>query len=117
MAHAYEMPSQRAAPPEDDPVLKPYAELEAPGSLYVSGLAVLAPHRGRGIGTALMNRVDELAETKSLPRISLICFERNDRALAFYLERGFKVIASRPIVPHPSLHYQDGDALLLLCER
>lgn len=113
MAHAFAMTGDGSAPTEPDPVLRPYAELEDPGSLYLSGLAVEAPHRGRGIGGELMDCVEGLAFAKALPRVSLICFERNERALAFYRRRGFREIARRPLVPHPSLHYRDGDALLL----
>jgi len=116
MAHAFAMDADPDAPEEDDPVLRPYSELEDPGSLYVSGLAVHAPYRGRGIGSELMDCVDGLALAKGLPRISLICFEGNERALRFYRRRGFREIARRPIVPHPSLHYSDGDALLLVRE-
>ena len=61
-----------------------------------------------------MERVEGLARAKSLPRISLICFERNERALAFFLARGYQELARRPVVPHPTLHYRDGDALLLV---
>ena len=117
MAHAFPMaadPEPVAEPAgENDPVLRPYAELEDPGSLYLSGLAVEEAYRSTGIGAELMDCVEELARAKGLPRVSLICFGRNTRALAFYRRRGYREIARRPLVPHPSLHYADGDALLL----
>ena len=37
MAHAFEMPEPSVDDDETDPVLAPYAALEDPGSLYVSG--------------------------------------------------------------------------------
>ena len=114
MAHAFEMVPDPAPAEEQDPVLRPYAELEDPGSLYLSGLAVKPAHRDQGIGGGLMDCVEELARARGLPRLSLICFERNERALAFYRRRGYREIARRPVVPHPSLHYADGDALLLV---
>lgn len=114
MAHAFEMEADAEASVEEDPVLRPYAELEDPGSLYLSGLAVEGRHRGCGAGGALMDRVEELARAKGLPRVSLICFERNEGALKFYDRRGYQEIARRPLVPHPCLHYRDGDALLLV---
>jgi ribosomal protein S18 acetylase RimI-like enzyme len=55
-----------------------------------------------------------LALAKGLPRISLICFERNENAFEFYRKRGFQEIGRRPVVPHPPLHYQDGDAVLMV---
>ena len=113
MAHAFPMPPRAPHESEDDPVLAPYAELEDAGSLYLSGLAVDAAHRGRGIGGELMDHVEGLAIASGCPRVSLICFERNERAMAFYRRRGYREIGRRPIVPHPSLHYRDGDAVLL----
>ena len=113
MAHAYEMQVD-GGEPETDPVLAPYAALEEPGSLYISGLAVHAPFRSRGIGAALLDCVEALAFTRAIPHLSLICFERNIRAIDFYLRRGFRVADRRPIVPHPDLHYSGGDALLMM---
>lgn len=113
MAHAFPMPPRAPHEKEDDPVLAPYAELEDAGSLYLSGLAVDEAYRGHGIGGELMDRVEGLAAAAGSARVSLICFERNERAMAFYRRRGYREIARRPIVPHPSLRYRDGDAVLL----
>lgn len=114
MVHAFPMDPRAPGDIEEDPVLRPYAELEDPGSLYVSGLAVNEGERGRGIGAALMDRIAGEARAQGLPRLSLICFERNEAALRFYRRRGLREIARRKLVPHPSLHYADGDALLLV---
>ncbi len=116
MAHSFPMDADPAAEPESDPVLRPYAELEDYGSLYVSGVAVFPRHRGRGIGTRLMASVDERAHSLGRPRVSLICFEGNTEAMRLYRRLGFEEVARRPIVPHPLLHYGDGDALLLARE-
>lgn len=113
MAHAFPMPPRAPDESEDDPVLGPYAELEDAGSLYLSGLAVDAALRGRGIGGELMDRMEDLAIARGCPRVSLICFECNERAMAFYRRRGYREIGRRPIVPHASLRYRDGDAVLL----
>lgn len=114
MVHAFPMPKSAEGDAETDPVLRPYAELEDAGSLYISGLAVYARHRGHGIGSELMECAEALAFSRALPRLSLICFERNTHALAFYRKRGFREIGRRPVVPHPALHYDGGDALLLV---
>lgn len=113
MAHSYPMEQNPDAEPESDPVLRPYSELEDYGSLYISGLAVIEGHRNAGIGQALMEAVNGRARDLSLPRISLICLERNDGAMRLYRRLGFREIARRAIVPHPTLHYSDGDAVLL----
>lgn len=114
MVHAFPMQAREANDVESDPVLRPYAELEDPGSLYISGLAVYPQYRRQGIGDALMQRIETTARERALPRLSLICFERNEAALNFYLLRGYAIVARRPVVPHPALHYCDGDALLMV---
>ena len=113
MAHCYPMHVDPDAEPIADPVLRPAAELEDDGSLYLSGLAVLPEHRGRGIGSILLDAVEQRAKRLELPHVSLICFERNTRAMSLYRRRGYDELDRRPIVPHPCLHYTDGDAVLL----
>ena len=113
MAHCFAMEEDPDAEPEDDSVLKPYSELEDYGSLYLSGVAVFEQYRNAGIGKALMDAVNLRAKDLSLPRISLICFERNEGAMRLYERLGFRELDRRAVVPHPSLHYRDGDAVLL----
>ena len=113
MAHSFPMEADPDAEPESDPVLKPYSELEDYGSLYLSGIAVFEQCRNAGIGAAMMEAVNQRARDLSLPRISLICFERNKGAMRLYLRRGFRELDRRAVVPHPALHYRDGDAVLL----
>ena len=113
MAHSFEMEEDAEADAESDPVLKPYSELEDYGSLYLSGIAILDEHRKAGIGMALMGAVNQRAKNLSLPRISLICFEGNEGAMRLYQRLGFRELDRRAVVPHPALHYQDGDAVLL----
>lgn len=97
---------------EVDPVLRPYSELELPGSFYVSGLAVLPGHRDRGIGAGLLAAARERAQDLGLGQLSLICFAANTGARRLYERHGLEVIARRPIVPHPLIHVS-GDALLM----
>jgi len=123
MMHSYPMLPRDAARSADDangtdeqpdPVLHPYVELEDPGSLYVAGLAVYPEHRGRSLGRRLMAEARARAERLGLPRVSLICFQRNERAMQLYRRLGFVAVDRRPVVPHPCLEYRDGDALLLV---
>jgi ribosomal protein S18 acetylase RimI-like enzyme len=116
MAHSFPMERDENAAPETDPVLRPYSELEDYGSLYLSGLALLPTARGRGLGRRLMAGTEARAATLGLPRVSLICFERNEGAMRFYRRLGYRELDRRPVVPHPSLHYADGDAVLLARE-
>ena len=125
MLHSFVMPpsnetgDEAAANDNDngepvDPVLQPYAELEDPGSLYISGVAVTPEHRGRGLGRKLMEQARARAEALDLPRVSLICFEANETAMQLYRRLGYAEVDRRPVVPHPSLHCSKGDAVLLV---
>lgn len=117
MAHSFPMPelsdavASRAT--DVDPVLAPYAELEAPGSLYVSAIAVREGYRGRGYGTRLMGATVARAQRLGLERISLLCFDENEDALRLYERHSFSEVDRRPVVPHPSLHVKSGHALLM----
>jgi len=115
MMHSFPMdePAEGAAP-ETDPVLRPYAELEDYGSLYVSGVAVYPDFRSLGIGTRLLEAADGRAQSLARPRVSLICFDENRAALGLYRRFGYREIDRRPIHPHPTLHFEKGDALLLV---
>lgn len=113
MVHTFPIEGSADDSEKNDPVLRPYAELEDPGSLYVSALAVHEAYRNLGIGSRLMEHVYGVARSLGLQRVSLICFERNEAALRFYRRQGFQEMDRRPIVPHPTLHYGDGDAILL----
>ncbi len=112
MVHCFEMPESDDE--ETDPVLRPYAELEDPGSLYISGIAVHPEHRNAGLGTRLLKAAHDRARALGLPRVSLICFERNDGAMRLYKRHGYAEVDRRALVPHPTLHYEDGDAVLLV---
>lgn len=110
MVHAFEMPTGDRAV-EHDPILKPYADLEVPGSVYVSGIAITEEFRGLGIGTLLLDKIEDGVVPNG--EVSLICFEQNARAMALYRKRGFAEVKRRPLVPHHTLKYAQGDAVLL----
>ncbi|MDP6107947.1 MAG: GNAT family N-acetyltransferase, partial [Candidatus Brocadiia bacterium] len=61
MMHAFAMPEPEPGGEAPDPVLRPYAELEVAGSLYIAGMALLPEHRGRGIGSWLLVLAKERA--------------------------------------------------------
>jgi ribosomal protein S18 acetylase RimI-like enzyme len=117
MIHCYAM---MVAPeedvPESDPVLRPYMELELNPSLYIGGVAVYEKYRGLGIGTDLMHASFARAQALGLGKVSLICFERNAGAMRLYKRLGFSEIDRRPIVPHHTLQYSEGDAILMARE-
>ena len=112
MAHSYVMGAPEPLPDEFDPVLRPFAELELPGSLYISGIAMFPDYRGQGMGNALMDDADKRARDLGCDTVSLIVFEQNAGAKRLYDRRGFEEVMRRQIVPHPLIH-MTGDAILM----
>ena len=113
MLHGYVMESDGNPPPDMDPVIRPYAELEVPGSYYLSGIAVYPEFQGRGIGTRFLEAAEGKARILGCPSLSLIVFEGNESALRLYERVGFTETDRRAIVPHEMLHHE-GNALLMV---
>jgi ribosomal protein S18 acetylase RimI-like enzyme len=115
MMHAYaiEPPGDPdPAPQAVDPVLKPYSELEAPGTLYIAGIAVWPSFRGQGVGTRFLEAARERAGSLGLRELSLLCFANNTGARRLYDRAGFVVVDWRPVVPHAMIRHT-GDVLLM----
>ena len=98
---------------EVDPVLKPYGELERPGSFYICGMALFPEYRGEGLGTGMLELARQQAYQRGLEELSLIVFEQNAGAKRLYERHGFREVDRRPVVPHELIHYM-GDALLMV---
>ena len=85
--------------PEDyagaQPVFRPLIELEdmVVGSHYVNVLAVYPEHRGKGIGSRLLEQAEGLNESATM---SLIVSDSNRDAMRLYERLGYRRHASRP---------------------
>ena len=113
MMHSYAMPAELDPVPQDiDPVLRPYAELELAGSLYISGVAMFPDYRGRGLGRAFLAHARDRAEALGLGSVSLQCFAQNPGALSLYTREGYEEVERREVVLHPFIHHT-GDIILL----
>ncbi len=95
-----------------DPVLEPYAGLEAPGSYYVSAMAVFPEHRGSGLGSRMLEIARERARRSGCEQVSLLVFGQNERAVELYERNGFEVTGRAPVVSHEKIHYT-GEVLLM----
>lgn len=98
-----------------DPILKPYEELEIPGSFYICALSLLPGFRGRGVGTKLLSIARKQAYQRGFGTLSLLVFEQNEGAVKLYERNGFKVAGRAPIVPHELIDHT-GDVLLMASE-
>ena len=67
--------------------------------LYVDMLAVDGRFRGRGIGGKMLDFIIDFAMTRGFRGVSLHVIDTNDRARAFYEERGFEERGHVRIIP------------------
>lgn len=72
---------------------------ERPGALVLDGVAVAAGHRGRGIGTALLDAADRLARDRGDRAVRLSVVDADPRAEALYRRLGFGVVGAGSIGP------------------
>jgi len=93
---------QEAGPidPDTPPIFVPLLELEAmaPGSWYLNVLATYDPFRGKGCGSALLARAEEIAREKGHNSISLIAEDTHQDALRLYRAKGYREVARRPVI-------------------
>lgn len=94
-----------------DPVLRPYAELEIDGSLYVCGVSLSEPYRGMGLGRRFMAHAEARARELGTAVLSLLVFEANP-ALRLYQRLGYQEVDRRAVVPHPLIRVA-GDVILM----
>jgi ribosomal protein S18 acetylase RimI-like enzyme len=94
--------------------IRPLIELEqeVPGSFYLNMLATFPAYRNRALGSRLLQHANTLAGQAGCDTLSLQVFEQNPGALRLYLRHGYRPVARRAVVPHPSHHYR-GELVLL----
>jgi ribosomal-protein-alanine N-acetyltransferase len=63
---------------------------------YISNDAVTSSARGKGIGSALLQKLDEYAKENGIRTISLEVRPSNAPAIALYEKFGFRIVAVRP---------------------
>jgi ribosomal protein S18 acetylase RimI-like enzyme len=71
----------------------------APGDFYVQGFAVDEDLRGQGIGSALIDAMEERARAAGSKRLILNVGAKNEGARRFYERRGMTVEAGWPKLP------------------
>ena len=69
-----------------------------PDCLYVGRVAVLPEHRRRGIASAIMARMEEIARERGLPAVQVGVRDSLPSNLDLYRRLGFEVVAFEP---HP----------------
>jgi ribosomal protein S18 acetylase RimI-like enzyme len=86
--------------PDTPPIFVPLLELEAlaPGSWYLNVLATYDSFRGKGCGSALMLKAEEITRAQGRKTISLIAADTHLDARRLYAAKGYTEIARRPVV-------------------
>lgn len=114
MAHAFAIPEGAEGPVAQDPVLRPFIELELPNSYYLSALAVFEWARRRGAARRLMDGVNERAKSSDAKPISLVLAAWDEPAGNLYRQLGFRERDRRSLSPLPPFEDLRGDLLLLV---
>ncbi|WP_135547423.1 GNAT family N-acetyltransferase [Paenibacillus cymbidii] len=73
--------------------IKEYREnafMKAYRSVFVHQLSIGSEHRGKGLGSLLMNTIYELAASRGIRRIELDYWADNHSAASFYDKQGFQ---------------------------
>jgi RimJ/RimL family protein N-acetyltransferase len=86
---------------------------DQPATRHVAtlGMFVVASHRGRGVGTALMTEAMRWAREHRLERIELTVYPHNAAALALYRRFGF--VEEGRLVRHAKKSYGYEDEILM----
>lgn len=115
LVHTYAINDPIPSPEElatIDPVLRPLAELDLPGSYYIAALAVDPVRRGEGIGTLLLRAAEAEGQARGYTLASLIVFSANIGARRLYQRLGYRELKRRPLVQ--SEHFSlEGEAILM----
>lgn len=108
-------------PPEDNPdelpaPIAPFVALErhSVGTWYVNALAVIPAFRGCGIGSKLLQAVENHAPAAGYNRLSIQVYAQNTGAVRLYQRLGFRETARTPVRDHPCPPHYTGDVILLM---
>lgn len=101
--NGYVIPVPTEPEPDDETpgVLVPFGALKsvAQGTWYLSVAAAFPEFRGQGVGTALLERAEEITRQKQIDRLTLMVGSFNTGAYRLYDRFGFREWERRPFVP------------------
>lgn len=74
------------------------------GEYYIDNLAVMPAFRGQGIGSLLIEHVEEEARSKGYEKLSILAEKNNTKAYALYEKMGFVEDCSLHVLGHDYRH-------------
>jgi ribosomal protein S18 acetylase RimI-like enzyme len=92
--------------------IRPMLELQDWGSMFLNSLASDAAHRGRGIGSHLLDWAKSRTTDAGFDRLSLHVWADNTAAMTLYEARGFVRVGVAEIPRHPRLTHTGGSILM-----
>ncbi len=92
--------------------VRPILEKAVPNSLYINTIWVTESLQRSGIGSALMIEAESRCRSLGFNRISLFCWNDNERALRFYARQGFAIVEHLPQEILPLEGHASGGSLL-----
>lgn len=101
------LPTKRVKP------VRTILETAVPGSLYINTLWVDENHQEDGLADVLLDHARAIAEASGITRLSLFCWNDDERKLLFYINKGFSVNQQLPLDPIEG-HEMGG---LILCKE
>jgi RimJ/RimL family protein N-acetyltransferase len=60
------------------------------GNAYIAVVSIKQSHQGKGVGTRLMQTVEDFAKSRNIGRLELEVFAKNERAIALYERLGYQ---------------------------
>lgn len=76
------------------------------GNAYLT-IAIREAYRGRGVGSALMQKAEEYAKEKGVRRMELEVFGKNERAFDLYKKRSYEVEGTKKEAIEDSGEFDD----------
>lgn len=92
--------------------VRPILERALPGSLYINTLWLTDELRSNGHAAALLLEAKSRCRSLGLARLSLFCWNDNERNLRFYAQEGFSIEEHLPAELIPLPEHNRGGSLL-----
>jgi len=92
--------------------IRPMMQLRDRGSMFLNAIAVAGNHRGNGIGTSLIDRIETRTLESGFSRLSLHVWVDNLAAIKLYKRHGFAEVGIAELAASLRLPHRGGSLLM-----